>query len=253
MCTNTPSLAAGSGFIGLSQGFKVLSTRHVCNVVWVFIAALCTAVVSSVPTLGKLTPLTWIGFASIFTAVFTVVVGVTQSSRPAAAPKDESFEILVTVVGRPGFISGLVASINLFGAFSDYSHLYPLQLWSNISMKPCSWIWVHANLHSGHCRDERPSVIYQVSLLVTGTSCFLLYRIWRRHLHASPKSLTQLDVVASLWAQLTWPRYCGQYVASPSLASAGGTIEKVAFSIAIPGFIMTSTLWVHLAAKFVSA
>ncbi|KPM38683.1 hypothetical protein AK830_g7883 [Neonectria ditissima] len=44
--------------------------------------------------------------------------------------------------------------------------------------------------------------------------------------------------------------YCGQYVASPSLASAGGTVEKIAYGISIPGFIMTSTLWVHLAAKF---
>lgn len=46
--------------------------------------------------------------------------------------------------------------------------------------------------------------------------------------------------------------YCGQYVASPSLGSAGGTVEKIAYGISIPGFIMTSTLWVHLAAKFVS-
>ncbi|KAJ5385737.1 transmembrane amino acid transporter protein-domain-containing protein [Penicillium cosmopolitanum] len=44
--------------------------------------------------------------------------------------------------------------------------------------------------------------------------------------------------------------FCGQYVASPSLGSAGGTIEKIAYGISIPGFIMTSTLWVHLASKF---
>lgn len=197
-------LAAGSGFIGLSQGFKVLSTRHVCNVVWVFIAALCTAVVSSVPTLGKLTPLTWIGFASIFTAVFTVVVGVTQSSRPAAAPKDESFEILVTVVGRPGFISGLVASINLFAGFGSTPTFIPV---------------------IAEMRDPRlfiKSLFSSQALLV---SCYIAFG-------------------AVIYM------YCGQYVASPSLASAGGTIEKVAFSIAIPGFIMTSTLWVHLAAKF---
>ncbi|KAI8294692.1 hypothetical protein K4K56_001456 [Colletotrichum sp. SAR 10_98] len=44
--------------------------------------------------------------------------------------------------------------------------------------------------------------------------------------------------------------YCGKYVASPSLGSAGGTLEKIAYGISIPGFIMTTTLWVHLAAKF---
>lgn len=37
------------------------------------VAALCTALVASIRTLGKLAILTWIGFASIFTAVFIVV------------------------------------------------------------------------------------------------------------------------------------------------------------------------------------
>lgn len=44
--------------------------------------------------------------------------------------------------------------------------------------------------------------------------------------------------------------YCGQYITSPSLANAGGTLEKIAYGISIPGFMMTSTLWVHVAAKF---
>jgi hypothetical protein len=66
-------LAAGSGFIGLAQGFSILSNGKTCMVVWTMVAAICTAVVSSIRTLGKLAILTWIGFASIFTAVFIVV------------------------------------------------------------------------------------------------------------------------------------------------------------------------------------
>jgi hypothetical protein len=46
---------------------------HVCSVVWTLVAALCTALIASVQTLGKLAVLTWIGFASIFTAVFIIV------------------------------------------------------------------------------------------------------------------------------------------------------------------------------------
>jgi hypothetical protein len=42
-------------------------------VVWTMIAAICTAVFASIQTLGRLAILTWIGFASIFTAVFIVV------------------------------------------------------------------------------------------------------------------------------------------------------------------------------------
>lgn len=109
------SLATGSGFIGLAQGFQVLSSKHVCTVVWTLVAAICTALVASIQTLGKLAILTWIGFASIFTAVFIVVVGVTQVDRPAAAPQEGSFDMEVLAVGAPTFIPGFVAAINLFG------------------------------------------------------------------------------------------------------------------------------------------
>ena len=67
------SLAAGSSFIGLAQGFKILANGKVCTVVWTMVAAICTALAASIQTLGKLAILTWIGFASIFTAVFIVV------------------------------------------------------------------------------------------------------------------------------------------------------------------------------------
>lgn len=66
-------LATGSGFIGLAQGLKILANGKACSVVWTIVAAVCTALVASIRTLGKLAILTWIGFASIFTAVFIVV------------------------------------------------------------------------------------------------------------------------------------------------------------------------------------
>src|SRR5687767_2152331 len=122
-CTDErkPSLAAGSGFIGLAQGFQVLSSRHVCSVVWTLVAAICTGLLASIQTLGKLAILTWIGFASIFTAVFIIVyvllsqtisqlqpcwltcysVGVTQVDRPAAAPQEGPFDMEVLAVGSP--------------------------------------------------------------------------------------------------------------------------------------------------------
>lgn len=42
-------------------------------VVWTFVAAACTGLLASIQTLGKLAIITWVGFASIFTAVFIVV------------------------------------------------------------------------------------------------------------------------------------------------------------------------------------
>ena len=73
LLTRLRRLSSGSGFIGLAQGFKILANGKVCSVVWTMIAAVLTAVAASIPTLGKLAIFTWIGFASIFTAVFVVV------------------------------------------------------------------------------------------------------------------------------------------------------------------------------------
>jgi hypothetical protein len=40
--------------------------------------------------------------------------------------------------------------------------------------------------------------------------------------------------------------YCGSYVASPALGSAGGVVKRVAYGIALPGLIATTTLVLHV-------
>ncbi|KAL1409560.1 hypothetical protein Q8F55_003545 [Vanrija albida] len=43
--------------------------------------------------------------------------------------------------------------------------------------------------------------------------------------------------------------YCGQYVSSPALGSAGPLMKKVCYGIAIPGLLASLTLYGHLAGK----
>ncbi|KAF4214630.1 hypothetical protein CNMCM8980_008156 [Aspergillus fumigatiaffinis] len=45
--------------------------------------------------------------------------------------------------------------------------------------------------------------------------------------------------------------YCGSYVASPALGSAGVVVKKVSYGFAMPGLIVTTTLVIHIAAKYV--
>lgn len=40
--------------------------------------------------------------------------------------------------------------------------------------------------------------------------------------------------------------FCGSYVASPALGSAGTTIKKVSYGIALPGLIISATLLIHV-------
>ncbi|KAK0385197.1 hypothetical protein NLU13_7675 [Sarocladium strictum] len=45
-------------------------------------------------------------------------------------------------------------------------------------------------------------------------------------------------------------RYCGQWVASPSLGSAGDVVKKVAYGIGLTGLLVSACLYVHVAAKY---
>jgi amino acid permease len=40
--------------------------------------------------------------------------------------------------------------------------------------------------------------------------------------------------------------YCGSYVASPALGSAGKTIKQVAYGLALPGLIVGATINAHV-------
>ncbi|WVQ72141.1 hypothetical protein IAR50_001686 [Cryptococcus sp. DSM 104548] len=45
--------------------------------------------------------------------------------------------------------------------------------------------------------------------------------------------------------------YCGQYVASPALGSAGTLLKRICYGLALPGLYVTGTLYLHLPAKYI--
>ncbi|KAJ9654355.1 hypothetical protein H2198_006586 [Neophaeococcomyces mojaviensis] len=45
--------------------------------------------------------------------------------------------------------------------------------------------------------------------------------------------------------------YCGSFVASPALGSAGVLLKKVCYGLALPGLCVSTLLFVHIAAKYV--
>lgn len=44
--------------------------------------------------------------------------------------------------------------------------------------------------------------------------------------------------------------WCGQWVASPSLGSAGQTVKMVSYGIALVGLLASAVVYLHLAAKY---
>lgn len=47
--------------------------------------------------------------------------------------------------------------------------------------------------------------------------------------------------------------FCGSYVASPALGSAGAVVKRIAYGLALPGLVATTTIVIHVSIAPVAA
>ncbi|KAI1341379.1 amino acid transporter [Xylariaceae sp. FL0016] len=119
-------LCSGTGMVGLSVGFNALSDHSACTVWWAFLSMVLITVTASIRTLHNIGWVTWVGFASIFLAVFIVVVGVTTVDRPAGAPQTGDFELGYYVIAYPTFVEGMTATATIFVSSAGTSSFLPV-------------------------------------------------------------------------------------------------------------------------------
>lgn len=87
-----------------------------------------------------------------------------------------------------------------------------------------------------------------------GTSAFLPVISEMRNPRDYRKALyTCMAIVTAAYLSfsLVVYRWCGQWVASPSLGSAGQTVKMVAYGIGLVGLIVSACLYLHVAAKYI--
>jgi hypothetical protein len=197
-------LCTGSGILGVSIGINALSTHAACSVWWGLLATFCVAATASVRKFHTIGWLTWVGFASIFVAVFIVVIAVTTLDRPAAAPQTGDYDLGYHVIAYPTFVAGITATATIFVSSAGTSAFLPV-----IS-------------EMRHPKDYRKALFACMAFV---TSAYL-----------------SLALVVYRW--------CGKWVASPSLGSAGPTIKKIAYGIGLIGLLVSATLYLHVAAKY---
>lgn len=119
-------LVASAGIIGLSTAFNALSHHAICTVWWNLIATAIIALVSSFRKLHEIGWVSYIGFITIYAAVFIVVVGVTQNKRPAAAPQTGPFDLGFHAIASPTYAAGMVGSTTIFYSSAGTSAFLPI-------------------------------------------------------------------------------------------------------------------------------
>ncbi|EAT87275.2 hypothetical protein SNOG_04884 [Parastagonospora nodorum SN15] len=198
-------IVAASGMVGVSTALNALSNHSLCTNYFSIVAAIMIAVCASVRKFEKIAWITWAGFASVFIAVFIVVVGVTTRDRPAAAPQSGPYEFGYHVIAHPTFAAGITAASTIF----------------------CSG---------------------------AGTSAFLPVMSEMRNPREYSKAVNWcmgIVTAAYLSFSLVVYKWCGKWVASPSLGSAGPMVKKIAYGIGLIGLCVSGALYVHVSAKYV--
>ncbi|KAK9896400.1 putative amino acid transporter [Cystobasidium minutum MCA 4210] len=195
---------SGASIIGVATALNALSDHGACTVVFAAVAMIGTIIFASFPRFGQIGVMTWIGFFLTYVAVLIVVIAVTQTDRPAAAPATGPYDLDFVAIATPTFQSAMTAVSTIFVSYAGVSAFMPI------------------------IAEMRRPQDYKKAV---GCSMTLV-------------------TISYLTFSLVVYAYCGQYVASPALGSAGPTIKKVAYGIALPGLWITSILYLHLAAKY---
>jgi hypothetical protein len=201
----TQILCVGSGILGISIALNALSDHGACSVAFSFVGTVLICAFSSIRTFSKMTGLMYVAFASIMTAVLIVVIGVTLTDRPAAAPQTGPYELGFYVIAYPTFAAGIAAAGNIFIS----------------SAAGPSYLPVVAVM-------KRPQD-YKKAAIIVG---FIVGAIY-------------LSLSMVIYA------YCGAWVATPSLGSAGPVLKKAAYGVALPGLIVSGGIFNTTAAKSV--
>lgn len=119
-------VVAASGISGAAAALNALSDHAICTNWYSLIIAIIVMFVSSLRKFAELGWVSWVGFLSVFTAVFIVVIGVTLRDRPAAAPPTGDYDFGYRIIGSPSFIEGIGAAATLFSASAGTSAFLPV-------------------------------------------------------------------------------------------------------------------------------
>ncbi|KAI9154891.1 hypothetical protein HJFPF1_07451 [Paramyrothecium foliicola] len=205
---------AGSGILSISIGLNAVSTHGACTAIFVAVAAIVGLMLSSIQTLGKISWIAWVGLTCILASKQQILI----------ATQVLTVTIAVGIQDRP-------AAAPQTGSWeSDY------KLFKNPSF------------------TEAISAVSSLIFAYAGTPAFFAIVAEMRdpRLYTRSLMICQSGVTATYLAiGIVVYYFAGSYVASPALGSAGVLMKKVCYGLALPGLLATTTIVIHLPAKYI--
>lgn len=213
------TFVCGSAMLSVSIGFNAVSNHGTCTAVFVAVAAVTGFIFASIRTLGKLSWLAWIGLVCVITSGLYTRNHRTNFDHLLNYSPVIILTVAVGIQDKPAAAPADAVWV------SDY-HLLKKPSFTNAISAICSLVFAYAGTPAffsiaAEMRDPRH---YTRSLILCQT------------------------VISACYIAIGCVVYyfCGSYVASPALGSAGVLIKRVTYGIALPGLIVTTMLTCHV-------
>lgn len=145
----------------------------------------------------------------------TLVIAVAVQERPALAPSGD-FDLGFYAIGSPTFFTGMSACLIIFVSSSGTSSFIPMSV--SMFAQKINALTTNSIAEMRDPAEYRKPIAAAMGLL---GACYL-----------------SISLVVY--------RYCGIYIASPALGSAGPLIKKTTYGIALPGLLISASLCQHV-------
>jgi hypothetical protein len=233
------TFGAGSGMLGASIGLNTVSTHGACTAVFVAVTAIAVICLSSIRTLGHLSLLAWGGLISLLVAGKDLAQ-VKPSSRPImASPLLTPPFQFAHVRRRTHLLTVIVTIVTIAVGVQERPDTAPQQ---------GSWTSDY-KLFGSPSFTEAISAITTFIFAYAGTPLFFPIVSEMRDPRLYAKALTICQIVVTITyvtVGIVVYYFCGSYVASPALGSAGKTVKQISYGIALPGLVVGATLSTHV-------
>lgn len=202
--------------LGISISLNAVSSHATCTAVFVAVAMVVTFVLSSIQTLGRISWLAWVGLFCILTSS-KLMPPSTSMTRLTIHPV-LIVTIAVGIQNRPS------------------------------AAPPGVWV-------SNYKIVNQPSFIDAITALTTivfayaGTPAFFsIAAEMRDPVHYGRALVVCQSVVTAFYLTIgiVVYYYCGSYVSSPALGSAGPTMKIMSYGFALPGLLVSTLLFIHV-------
>jgi amino acid permease len=202
--------------LGISIGLNAISTHGTCTAIFVAVAAIGVIILSSIRTLERLSWIAWVGLVTLLVS-------------------GRHHHLYLPVMW---YLTAVVFMVTISVGVQDRPDAAPPGLWSS------DW-----KLVGNPSFAAAASAISMFVLSYAGTPFFFPIVSEMRNPRHYMKALMLCQVVVTITyvtIGVVLYYYCGSYVASPALGSAGKLIKKISYGIGLPGLFASTTLAIHV-------